>query len=65
MQYEGLAEDYMKHEEGPWKDVYFQVWPDGRERLSWPGLIYFVVSPKWIRYSDFNERAPEMVEFTF
>ncbi len=65
VQYEGVAEDYMKHEEGRWKEIYFQVWPDGRERLSWPGLVYFVVSPKWIRYSDFNRRPPEIAEFTF
>ncbi len=65
VQYEGLAEDHMKHEEGPWKDTYFRVWQDGRKRLLWPGLVYFVVSPKWIRYSDFNKRPPEIIEFTF
>jgi len=65
VQYEGLAEDYGKDEEGPWKDIYFRVWPEGRERLSWPGLVYFVVSPKWIRYSDFNKSPPEIVEFIF
>ena len=65
VQYEGVAEDYGKQEEGPWKEIYFQVWPDGRERLSWPGLVYFVISPKWIRYSDFNKHPPEIVEFTF
>ena len=35
---------------------------DGRDRLSWPGLIHVRVRPTWIRYSDFNRQPPEIVE---
>ena len=35
--------------------------PDGKERVAtWPGLIHIKVTPKWIRYSDFNE--PPVIE---
>jgi hypothetical protein len=65
VQYEGMAEDYVVDEQGPWKDAYLATWPECRAHMSWPGLIYFVVSPKWIRYSDYSKSPPEIVEFTF
>ena len=37
---------------------------DGRDRLSWPGLTYVRVRPQWIRYSDFGQATPLIVEFT-
>src|ERR1700689_1899588 len=50
MQYEGIAEETTANH---YKDAYFEKMPNGRGRLSWPGITYFVVRPKWIRYSDF------------
>jgi pyridoxine/pyridoxamine 5'-phosphate oxidase len=44
-----------------YKSVYFAKWPDGPSRQSWPGLVYFVIRPRWIRYSDFN-RQPPLIE---
>jgi hypothetical protein len=32
--------------------------------LSWPGLTYFRVRPRWIRYSDFGQAPPLIAEFT-
>jgi pyridoxine/pyridoxamine 5'-phosphate oxidase len=60
LQYEGIAEDTT---EDRYKEAYFKKLPDGRDRLSWPGITYFVVRPKWIRYSDFVARRIE--ESTF
>ena len=34
-------------------------------RMAWPGIAYFVVQPRWIRYSDFDQRPPLIVEMTF
>jgi pyridoxine/pyridoxamine 5'-phosphate oxidase len=65
VQYEGLATQHQVHEEGAWKEIYFAAWPECREHMLWPGLTYFVVSPRWLRYSDYNQRPPEIVEFTF
>jgi hypothetical protein len=46
------------------KRVYYGVHPDGPSRLDWPGLIYIRVRPTWIRFSDFNQAPPLIVEFT-
>ena len=43
----------------------FAAWPDGPSRANWPGIVYFVVRPKWIRYSDFDQNLPLIEEFTF
>jgi hypothetical protein len=46
------------------KRVYYDVYPDGPSRLSWPGLIYVRVRPTWVRFSDYNQGPPLIVEFT-
>ncbi len=48
-----------------YKSVYFSKWPDGPSRQSWPGLVYFVIRPRWIRYSDFNRQPPLIEEQTW
>lgn len=63
MQYEGIAEEPVGEDLDRYKEAYFKKLPDGRDRQSWPGITYFVVRPKWIRYSDFNTRLIE--EFSF
>jgi pyridoxine/pyridoxamine 5'-phosphate oxidase len=63
VQIEGFAAQHRVDEEGGWKQAYFRAWPDGPARLNWPGLTYFLVSPTWIRYSDFGQSPPEIVEF--
>jgi Pyridoxamine 5'-phosphate oxidase len=45
-------------------EIYYRIYPDGRVRRSWPGLIYVRVRPTWIRYSDYNVDPPQIVEFT-
>jgi pyridoxine/pyridoxamine 5'-phosphate oxidase len=62
IQYEGLAEETA---EDRYKEAYFKKLPDGRDRLSWPGITHFVVRPKWIRYSDFAARPRLIEEFLF
>lgn len=63
VQYEGVAGFPAGEELAQVRQLYFSVWPDGRERLSWPGLIHIRVRPTWIRYSDFNRAPPLIVEF--
>ena len=45
------------------KAAYFREWPDGRNRENWPDIAYFVVRPRWIRYSNYAG-APVVEEFT-
>jgi pyridoxine/pyridoxamine 5'-phosphate oxidase len=65
VQYEGVAEELSGEALRRYQDIYFRVWPDGPARLSWPGIVYFVVRPKWVRCSDFDQRPPLIREFTF
>lgn len=65
VQYEGEAEQPAGVDLARYQQVYFTRWPDGPSRLSWPGISYFVVRPTWIRYSDFGQNPPYIVEFDF
>jgi pyridoxine/pyridoxamine 5'-phosphate oxidase len=65
VQYEGTAEELGGDRLHRYQQIYFRVWPDGPERLSWPGIVYFVVKPKWVRYSDFDQSPPLIQEFSF
>ena len=64
VQYEGEADRPAAAELEGLQEQYFQVFPDGRERLSWPGLIHVRVRPRWLRYSDFSSAPPLVVELT-
>jgi general stress protein 26 len=65
VQYEGTA--YVR--EGAalarYQELYFARWPDGPSRRNWPAITYCVVWPRWVRYSDFNQKIPYIEEFTF
>jgi pyridoxine/pyridoxamine 5'-phosphate oxidase len=65
VQLEGEASLPVGGELTRYKNVYFSAWPDGPSRQSWPGLVYFVVRPRWIRYSDFDQRPPLIEEVVF
>jgi general stress protein 26 len=65
VQYEGTADEPTGEALERLKDSYFSRFPDGRERQSWPGLIYVRVRPTWIRYSDYSRTPPEIIEFDF
>ena len=58
VQLDGLADEPTGVELDRLREVYFAAYPDGRERLAWPGLTHFRILPTWGRYSDF-EASPE------
>jgi Pyridoxamine 5'-phosphate oxidase len=62
-QYEGIADEPGDPQLERLLEDYFSVFPDGRERRSWPGITYVRARPTWIRYTDFNADPPEVVEF--
>jgi hypothetical protein len=64
VQFEGIAEEPRGPELKRCQEVYFAAWPDGPERMKWPGIAYFVVRPRWIRYSDYDQSPPLIEEFT-
>jgi len=64
-QLDGIACEPEGAERDRYREIYFEIWPDGRDRLNWSGLTHIVIRPKWIRYSDFDQRPPLIEEFTF
>jgi general stress protein 26 len=64
VQYDGVADEPKGAALADAKAVYMAAFPDGREREAWPGITYFRVRPRWIRYSDFRAADPRVVEFT-
>jgi general stress protein 26 len=65
LQYEGVADEPGGEELERLLVVYYARFPEGRERRSWPGLIYVRVKPTWIRYSNFSSSPPEIIEIGF
>ena len=65
VQYEGQASQPKGVALARYQQAYFARWPECRSHLSWPGITYFVVRPRWIRYSDFDQNPPFIEEFTF
>lgn len=64
VQYEGVVDEPHGADLERLKAQYFEAFPDGRARQSWPGLIYIRARPTWIRYSDFSRQPPTVVEFS-
>lgn len=63
VQYEGIADTPSGDELVRVREIYFEVFPDGRERLTWPELIHIRVKPLWIRYSNYGPQPPLVLEF--
>ena len=64
VQYEGVADKPEGAELLELREHYFQTFPDGRDRLTWPGLIHLRARPQWLRYSDFSVNPALIVEMT-
>jgi len=55
IQFEGDATELGPGDDA-YRETYYAVFPEGRERTAnWEGLTHFVIRPRWIRYSNFNE----------
>ena len=55
VQYEGIARIPGDKELELLLPEYFKVFSDGKDRnKNWIDVTYFVVEPKWIRFSDFS-----------
>jgi uncharacterized pyridoxamine 5'-phosphate oxidase family protein len=64
IQYEGNARVPTANELDKLLETYFSFFPEGKERKeNWKDVVYFCVTPKWIRYSDFNSSQIEELSF--
>ena len=64
VQYQGIADEPTGAELTRLKQLYFGRFPDGPTRESWEGITYFRVRPTWLRFSDFKQNPPLIVELT-
>jgi Pyridoxamine 5'-phosphate oxidase len=64
VQFEGIASEPNGPDLKRYQEIYFAVWPEGRAHLIWPDIAYFVVRPRWIRYSDYDQTPPVIEEVT-
>jgi len=57
VQYEGEAQVLGNDADSQkLREVYYNVYPDGRERAeTWPNLVHIRITPKWLRYSKFDD----------
>jgi Pyridoxamine 5'-phosphate oxidase len=61
-QVEGFVDFPTGDDLGRIRECYFAAFPDGRDRLLWPDITQARVQPTWIRYSDFTQDPPHIVE---
>jgi len=62
IQYEGTADEPTGPEGDRIREAYLAVFPDGVERLAWPGITHVRVRPTWLRYSNFAATPPQILE---
>jgi len=65
VQYEGVAEELEGEELARCKPSYFRKFTDGPARENWPGITYFVVRPKWVRFCDYSPGRRRIEEMEF
>jgi uncharacterized glyoxalase superfamily protein PhnB len=63
VQYEGSVDSPTGPELDAFKGAYLALHPDGVRRSRLPGIAYFRVRPRWIRYTNFNAAPPQIVVF--
>jgi Pyridoxamine 5'-phosphate oxidase len=64
LQYEGVAlpVSVASAEDEVYRQAYYEAWPEGRQYVRWQNLVYWRVTPRWARYSDYD-RGPLILEF--
>ena len=61
LQLEGEAFELNGPGADKYKEVYFSAFADGGQRAeTWAGLVHFMIKPRWLKYSNFNE--PPVIE---
>ena len=60
VQYEGAADEPTGEELARIQGAYFEAFPDGPERLKWPGITYVRIRPTWIRFTSYTQPAKNL-----
>lgn len=64
VQIEGIVDEPTGDELLALQQRYFAELPDGKRRANSPGIRYFRVRPRWIRFSDLNVKPARVEEFS-
>ncbi|MFK0329812.1 pyridoxamine 5'-phosphate oxidase family protein [Rhizobium sp. NPDC090275] len=64
VQYEGEATRVAAADIEEYQEAYLGSLPAAREFIE-RGAVIFKATPRWIRYSDFNQEPPELIEIQF
>ncbi|QFY61314.1 pyridoxamine 5'-phosphate oxidase family protein [Rhizobium grahamii] len=64
VQYEGEATRVSAADIEQYQEAYLNSLPAAREFIE-RGAVMFKATPRWIRYSDFNQEPPELIEIQF
>jgi general stress protein 26 len=64
IQLEGVADLPVGSELEEVRRQYLEKFPDGKERLRWPGILHFRVRTEWRRYSDFRGETPRVFSWS-
>jgi len=64
LQLQGTADFPAGDELERMRQVYFNAYPDGRDRLAWPGITHVRVRLEWARFSDFRTEPNRIVELS-
>ncbi len=65
LQYEGDAYELQNEELDKYKNEYFKKNPRAKKWEHVPGIKYFRVAPRWVRYSDVSKHPWEIHEMSF
>ena len=63
VQIDGRAEQPEGERLERYREIYTAVWPHGGDMVRSRSIGYFVVHPNWVRYSDYDQSPPLIVEF--
>jgi hypothetical protein len=65
VQYEGIAREVAGDALAPYAAAHAERFPAGRALAARPDATYFVVTPRWVRHSNYAGREASVVEFTY
>ena len=65
IQYEGKAIELVGTAAKKYKESYWKKNPKAQKWESCPGIKFFKIVPKWIRYSDLSKKKWEVFEVKF
>ena len=66
VQYEGIAKIPKDIDLDNFLELYFEFFPEGKYRNeNWSNIVYILIEPTWIRFSDFSKITPHIEEIRF